>query len=48
MAFQFENLDSSTRQFMLQEIELDIAKGTLYMSKRFNSARTFKIKNWNL
>lgn len=37
MAFQFENLDSSTRQFMLQEIELDIANGTLYMSKRFNS-----------
>jgi len=37
MSFQFENLDNTTRQFMLQEVELDIASGNLYMSKRFNS-----------
>ncbi|NEZ66443.1 hypothetical protein D0962_27405 [Leptolyngbyaceae cyanobacterium CCMR0082] len=37
MVFQFENLDSKTRQFMLQEVDLDIANGNLYMSKRFNS-----------
>jgi hypothetical protein len=42
MSFQFDSLDITTRQFMLQEVELDIATGNLYMSKRFNDvALTF-------
>lgn len=36
MAFNFENLDQNTRDYMLQEIEHDISSGNLYTSKRFS------------
>ena len=36
MALHYENLDDRTRRFMLQEIELDISRGTLYISPRLN------------
>ncbi|MFA6957723.1 MAG: hypothetical protein WC538_17800 [Thermoanaerobaculia bacterium] len=34
MAYFFENLDLRTREYMLREIELDAASGTLYLSPR--------------
>lgn len=36
MALSYENLDASTRQFMMSEMELDIPKGELYISTRLN------------
>ncbi|WP_286859256.1 hypothetical protein [Methanosaeta sp. UBA356] len=36
MGLNYESLDERTREFMLREIEFDIAKGNLYLSKRFN------------
>lgn len=36
MKFKFENLDNKTRELMILEINLDINKGELYLSKRFN------------
>lgn len=36
MKFNFENLDKETRELMISEINLDISKGQLYFSKRFN------------
>jgi len=36
MALIYENLDARTRQFMLKEVELDISRGTLYISPRLN------------
>ncbi len=36
MALHYENLDSETRQWMLGEIELDVSRGTLYISPRLN------------
>ena len=37
MALRYENLDNQTRQFMLQEIELDVSRGMLYISPRLNN-----------
>ena len=36
MALHYENLDESTRSFMLSEVDLDLSHGQIYMSKRFN------------
>nr|WP_315396865.1 hypothetical protein [uncultured Sphingobacterium sp.] len=36
MKFEFENLDSETRQLMISEINSDISSEKLYFSKRFN------------
>ncbi len=36
MVFKFENLDSKTRQLMLDEIELDIKNKRLYLSSRLS------------
>lgn len=36
MKFNFENLDSTTRELMNSEIKSDISKELLYYSKRFN------------
>lgn len=37
MSLSLSNLDSITRQFMIEEIEQDIASGKLYISPRLNS-----------
>ena len=34
----YENLDARTRQFMLEEVELDTTEGFLYISPRLNQA----------
>lgn len=36
MSFNFENLDSRTRELMLEELSNDIKNGTLYISPRLN------------
>ena len=36
MAMQFDNLDESTRKLMVDELEIDVANGTLYMSPRLS------------
>lgn len=36
MPFTFQNLDATTRHYMLQEVDLDIAAGNLYISPRLN------------
>ena len=36
MSFNFESLDNITRNFMLEEIDLDIKENKLYYSKRFS------------
>ena len=36
MAIHYENLDESTRSFMLSEVDLDLSHGNLYMSPRLN------------
>ena len=36
MPFQFHQLDSATREFMLEEIQHDIHSGLLYISDRLN------------
>lgn len=36
MAFRFENLDSKTRELMLDEVELDIKNRKLYLSPRLS------------
>lgn len=38
MALQFENLDSVTRKYMLQELDMDISNENLYLSKRLTSS----------
>src|SRR5262245_16731617 len=38
MALNFPNLDETTRQFMLEEIEYDIAQSKLYYSSRLSPA----------
>jgi len=38
MALRLENLDDRTRKFMLDELELDVANGTLYISPRLNQS----------
>jgi hypothetical protein len=37
MGLNYENLDETTRKYMIKEIERDIASGNLYLSKYFNS-----------
>lgn len=37
MGIFYKNLDDQTRKFMLKELEMDIEKGTLYISPRLNS-----------
>jgi len=37
MALQLHNLDARTRGFMLEELELDVASGNLYISPRLSS-----------
>lgn len=37
MAFTFENLDAPTRHGMEQEVDRDVAAGTLYISPRLNA-----------
>lgn len=36
MALSYENLDERTRQFMLEEIDLDVSREALYISPRLN------------
>lgn len=36
MGLAYENLDDATRHFMIEEIELDLANGTIYISKYLN------------
>ncbi len=36
MAINFKHLDARTRAFMAQEVEGDVARGSFYLSKRFN------------
>ena len=36
MALRYENLDESTRSFMLGEVDLDLSHGKLYVSPRLN------------
>lgn len=36
MALQYENLDVSTRSYMLSEVDLDISRDNIYMSPRLN------------
>lgn len=38
MAFVFENLDATTREFMLKEIDLDVSSGNLYLSPRLTAS----------
>jgi len=37
MGILYENLDERTREFMIQELNLDISNGRLYKSQRLNS-----------
>lgn len=37
MVFEFKNLDSQTREFMVDEVELDISNNKLYLSRRFSN-----------
>ncbi len=36
MAMDYRNLDERIRAFMAQEVERDVSRGSLYISKRFN------------
>ena len=36
MALKYENLDETTRSYMLSEVELDISRDNIYMSPRLN------------
>ncbi len=36
MSLNYENLDEKIRQFMAEEVKLDISKGTFYISPRLN------------
>jgi len=36
MPFKFENLDGITRNLMKNEVQLDVSRGLLYFSQRFN------------
>lgn len=37
MGLNYENLDSATRKFMLEEIDMDVANGTIYISNYLNA-----------
>ena len=43
MGVKYENLDNRTREFMIEELELDISSGKLYVSPRLNPNGQ---KNW--
>ncbi|OGD79157.1 MAG: valine--tRNA ligase [Candidatus Coatesbacteria bacterium RBG_13_66_14] len=45
MSFNFRNLDDLTRQKMLEEVELDIERGCLYISPRLIAGVEEKYKN---
>lgn len=45
MSLHYEELDERTRQFMLQELKLDIANDRLYVSPRLNGQG---VGNWSL
>lgn len=36
MALQLDNLDDRTRSYMLEELDVDVANGTLYLSPRLS------------
>jgi len=38
MGLRYENLDETTRRYMNEEIERDIADGSIYISNRLNPA----------
>ena len=38
MTLRLENLDDRTRHFMLEELELDVTSGTLYLSPRLSES----------
>jgi len=37
MALRLESINDDVRRFMLQEVEYDVQRGTLYLSKHFNN-----------
>jgi hypothetical protein len=37
MGIDYKNLDEKTREYMLEELEIDIKQGSLYISPRLNS-----------
>jgi len=37
MGIDYKNLDEKTRKYMLEELEIDIEQGALYISPRLNS-----------
>jgi hypothetical protein len=37
MGINYKNLDEKTREYMLEELEIDIKQGSLYISPRLNS-----------
>ncbi|MCX7022085.1 MAG: hypothetical protein NTW26_07415 [bacterium] len=45
MAFYFQNLDDLTRQKMLEEVELDVERGCLYISPRLRVGTEEIFKN---
>lgn len=45
MALRLENLDERTRKFMLEELELDVANRTLYISPRLNQSGEMQYEN---
>lgn len=45
MALVLENLDDRTRKLMLDEVELDIANGKLYISSRLNDSGQIEYQN---
>lgn len=40
MALAYKNLDPDTRRLMLEEVELDVAHGTVYVSRRLTPSGT--------
>ncbi len=45
MTLRLENLDDRTRHFMLEEFELDVASGTLYLSPRLSESGRSEYKS---
>ncbi len=43
MGIYYENFDAQTRQFMIEELEIDMSGGTLYISPRLNDTGR---ENW--
>lgn len=37
MGIAYENLDDATRRFMVEEIDMDVANGTIYVSNYLNA-----------